>query len=104
MTSAGSSCNSRSILTDATLDSFEAERGAMALARSVYKAVQACLIGVLPDLEANMPPSVTSLNFAQMCAQSDVREKTNRQNAQALEVQAACTHGATRACFAFSLT
>lgn len=89
MTSAVSSCNSRSILTYATVDSFEAERGAMALALSVCTAMQACLTGVLLDLEANMPPSVTSLNFAQMCEQSELREKRNTQNAQALEAKAA---------------
>lgn len=89
MASAGSRGNSRSILTYATVDSFEAEQGAMALALSVCTAMQACLTGVLLDLEANMPPSVTSLNFAQMCEQSELREKSNRQNAQALEAMAA---------------
>lgn len=89
MASAGSSGNSRSILTYATVDSFDAERGAMALALSVCKAIKACLTGVLLDLEANIPPSVTNLNFAEMCKQSEQREKRNRQNAHELEAKAA---------------
>ena len=89
MTGADPHRSSRLILAYATVDTFNLERGPIALALSVCAEMRGCLTGVLLDLEANMPPSPTSLNFAQLCEQSELREKRNKQNAQALEAKAA---------------
>jgi len=73
----------------ATVDTFNIERGATALALRLCEATGAALTGFLLNLDANAPPSPDSRSFDQLRAASELREVRNGANVQVLLNQAA---------------
>lgn len=72
------------VLLYATVDTFSLDRGTVALAMSFCEATGSALTGYLLNLDANAPPNKDGRSYQQMSAESDLREASNRANADAL--------------------
>lgn len=72
------------VLLYATVDTFNLDRGTVALALSFCEATGSALTGYLLNLDANAPPNKDGRSYEQMSAESDLREASNRANADAL--------------------
>lgn len=72
------------VLLYATVDTFNLDRGTVALALSFCEATGGALTGYLLNLDANATPNKDGRSYRQMSAESDLREASNRANADAL--------------------
>lgn len=72
------------VLLYATVDTFNLDRGAVALALSFCEATGSDLTGYLLNLDANVPPNKDGRSYQQMSAEFDLREASNEANANQL--------------------
>lgn len=72
------------MLLYATVDTFNLDRGAVALALSFCEATDSYLTGYLLNLDANVPPNKDGRSYQQMSAEFDLREANNNANANQL--------------------
>ena len=72
------------VLLYATVDTFNLDRGAVALALSFCEAAGSNLTGYLHNLDANVPPNKDGRSYQQMSAEFDLREASNKANANQL--------------------
>lgn len=72
------------VLLYGTVDTFNLDRGAVALALSFCEATRSKLTGYLLTLDANIPPNMDGRSYQQMSAESDLREVSNKANSRQL--------------------
>lgn len=79
----------KSVMLYATVDTFDIDRGAAALALRLCETEGASLTAFLLNLDANAPPSPDSRSLDQLRADSELREERNGANVELLLDRAA---------------
>ncbi|MBU3991975.1 MAG: universal stress protein [Alphaproteobacteria bacterium] len=79
----------KSVMLYATVDTFDIDRGAAALALRLSETEGASLTAFLLNLDANAPPSPDSRSLDQLRADSELREERNGANVELLLDRAA---------------
>lgn len=79
----------KSVMLYATVDTFDIDRGAAALALRLCETEGASLTAFLLNLDANAPPSPDSRSLDQLRADSELREERNGTNVELLLDRAA---------------